>query len=125
MFRSVSGSSALVASSRISRVGRSDRALASSRRCRWPPLKLRPPSSTPLLRPPGLVAIRSNRAASRSAETTTSSGTSSLHRVRLSRTVPSNRVMSWSTYATDAATTSLGRSSLGRPSSSTRPEVGT
>ncbi len=97
MIRSVSGSSALVASSSTSRVGWIDRALASSSRWRWPPLKLRPPSRTPLFRPPGRAAITSKMAASRSAAIATSSLMSSLHSVRLSRTVPSNSEMSWST----------------------------
>ena len=43
---SVSGSSALVASSSTSSVGLATSARAISRRWRWPPLKLRPPSST-------------------------------------------------------------------------------
>ena len=70
---SVSGSSALVASSSTSRAGLGTRARASSSRCRWPPLKFRPPSSTRLWMPPARPATRSKMAASRSAALTASS----------------------------------------------------
>ncbi len=49
---SVLGSSALVASSRIRRLGSRTRALAICSRWRWPPEKFRPCSATAALYPP-------------------------------------------------------------------------
>ncbi len=62
--------------------------------------------------------------ASFSAAISTSSGTVSSQSVRLSRTLPSNRKMSWSTTESDAASTCREISSRGRPSSSTAPDHG-
>ena len=45
--------------------------------------------------------------------------------VRLSRTVPSQSIRSWSTEESDARSSSPGISPIGRPSSRIRPDQGT
>ena len=90
-------------------LGRRTSARAISRRCRWPPEKLRPSCSTRLWMPPGRrddVVVAA--AASCSAVTTASSGIEGSHSATLSRTVPSKRKTSWSTKETEAASALRG-----------------
>ena len=114
MRASTSGSTADVASSRISRRGRRTRARASEMRCRWPPESDVPRSPSRVSRPSGSAATKPSACAVRSAAQTSAS-VMSAPRVTLPRTVSSKRNAVCGTTATPRpARRGRGRAGRGR-----------
>ena len=122
--RSVSGSTADVASSKISSPGSASWARASATSWRSPTDRASPRSPTWVARPSGMLLIHQSRSSEANARLTSSSVASGRPNRTFSKIVVSNKKPSWATNRTARARESCETSRRSIPSSRIRPSVG-